>query len=83
MIIDRLEKICSANPTFGLYSEIRKLNGIGPFLAGQICVDIGYVNRAIFDEEELAPAGPGCMKGLGLLYHMDVPPNPNEKIEQI
>ena len=83
LIIDRLEKICSANPTFGLYSEIRKLNGIGPFLAGQICVDIGYVNRAIFDEEELAPAGPGCMKGLGLLYHMDVPPNPNEKIEQI
>ena len=83
LILPKLDVISKANGTIGLYSEIRKLNGIGPFLAGQICVDIGYINKQLFDENELAPAGPGCMKGLNLLYNMDVPKNPNEKIEQL
>ena len=83
LIVPKLDAISQTNGTFEIYSEIRKLNGIGPFLAGQICVDIGYINKQLFDENELAPAGPGCMKGLNLLYNMDVPKNPNEEIEQI
>ena len=44
-------------------------------MAGQICVDIGYVDKSLFDENELAPAGPGCVKGLNFLYN-DVDMNP-------
>jgi hypothetical protein len=51
-----------------LYDEIRKIDGIGAFMAGQICVDIGYIDKELFDENELAPAGPGCVKGLNYLY---------------
>lgn len=82
LIIPQLDTLSKARGTFGFYSKIRALNGIGPFLAGQICVDVGYIDKKLFDENQLAPAGPGCMRGLNLLYNIDVPKNPNEKTEQ-
>jgi hypothetical protein len=67
-IIKQLDAICAAPKTHGLYTEIRKIDGIGAFMAGQICVDIGYIDKELFDENELAPAGPGCIKGLNYLH---------------
>ena len=42
-------------------------------MCGQVCVDVGYVQPELFDENILAPAGSGCRKGLDYIYNASVP----------
>merc|ERR1719334_2459309 len=49
------------------YKSLLKLQGIGPFLAYQIAVDLGYWNQRIFDENRFVVAGPGAKNGINRL----------------
>ena len=72
-----MDDIRKSKDSMGLFKEIEKISGIGEFIAGQIAVDIGYIRKDLFDENELAPAGPGCKKGLNLLYIEEVKQSAN------
>jgi hypothetical protein len=50
------------------YNSILKFYGIGPFLAYQIAVDIGYHFPQVYDESSHVVAGPGCKRGLSNLF---------------
>ena len=50
------------------FNEIMNFPGIGKFLSYQICVDLGYWNTEIFNEDEFVIAGPGCINGLNKLF---------------
>ena len=52
----------------GLVKLLTKHNYIGEFLAYQMCVDIGYIDRSLYDEDKHVVVGPGAKKGLKLLY---------------
>ena len=77
IIEHHLDNIRKSKNSMGLFKEIEKISGIGEFIAGQIAVDIGYIRKDLFDENELAPAGPGCKKGLNLLYIEEVKQSAN------
>ena len=62
------EKILLNNRSEYTFNEILKLPGIGKFLSYQICVDLGYWNKEIFDEDKFVVAGPGCINGLNKLF---------------
>lgn len=51
-----------------LYRFLLGFSYIGPFLAYQICVDVGYYDKALYDEDTHVVAGPGAIKGLGWLF---------------
>ncbi len=50
------------------YQTITGLRGVGNFLGYQICVDLGYWDRNIYDESHHVVIGPGAEKGLGWLF---------------
>ena len=50
------------------YNSLLKLRGIGPFLAYQIAVDLGYWRQQIFDENQFVIAGPGAKSGINRLF---------------
>ena len=50
------------------YKSLLKLPGIGKFLSYQICVDLGYWDQKIFDENKYVVAGPGCINGLKRIF---------------
>ena len=72
-IIERhLNDIADATSSIALFKRRVKIDGVGEFVAGQIAVDLGYVRKDLFDENELAPAGPGCKRGLNMVYKTTV-----------
>lgn len=62
------ENILSKKNSEYTFTEILKLPGIGKFLSYQICVDLGYWNTDIFNEDVFVIAGPGCINGLNKLF---------------
>lgn len=50
-----------------IFYSLTKLPEIGPFLAYQICVDIGYFNTTYFDEDKFVVCGSGAKLGLQFL----------------
>jgi hypothetical protein len=62
------QKILNGQNSESTYKEILKLPGIGKFLSYQICVDLGYWNTELFDENKFVIAGPGCVNGLNRLF---------------
>lgn len=77
IIESHLDAISNSKNSMSLFKELEKISGIGEFIAGQIAVDIGYVRKDLFNENELAPAGPGCKRGLNLLYKQEVKQSAN------
>ncbi len=62
------ESIIFKNDSKFTFESIKSLKGIGDFLAYQICVDIGYWNKSIFNEDKFVIAGPGCKSGINRLF---------------
>jgi hypothetical protein len=50
------------------FNIIQELRGFSTFLAYQIFVDLTYIDAFPFSENEFVVAGPGCRKGLDLLF---------------
>jgi hypothetical protein len=51
-----------------VFSCLLSLPGIGQFLAYQIFVDFTYIENFPFTDKEFTVAGPGCVKGLKLIF---------------
>ena len=51
-----------------VFEALKSLPGIGTFFAYQIFVDFTYMDEFPFSENEFVVAGPGCKKGLKLLF---------------
>jgi hypothetical protein len=63
-----IEKIKEAKNQKQIFEELKNLPGIGIFLAYQIFVDFTYMKKFPFSENEFVIAGPGCKKGLKLIF---------------
>jgi len=51
-----------------VFENLKELPGIGNFLAYQIFIDFTYIPVFPFSENEFVVAGPGCEKGLKLIF---------------
>lgn len=63
-----IESIDKAKDQKGVFAALCKYKGLGSFLAYQIFVDLTYIDEFPFSENEFTVAGPGCRKGLDMLF---------------
>jgi len=63
-----VEKIKQSKIQKEVFNELLSMPGIGTFLSYQIFVDFTYINEFPFSENEFVIAGPGCIRGLNLLF---------------
>lgn len=63
-----VESIDQAKDQKAVFTALCKYKGLGSFLAYQIFVDFTYIDEFPFSENEFTVAGPGCKKGLNLLF---------------
>lgn len=61
----RLSKAKDQKEAFSIITEIR---GFAKFLAYQVFVDLTYIEDFPFSENEFTVAGPGCCRGLDLVF---------------
>lgn len=64
-IVERL--LCSNNQK-ECYEIIKEIKGFSDFLAYQVFVDLTYIPEFPFSENEFVVAGPGCKRGLDLIF---------------
>lgn len=64
-MVDELKK---AKKQSDIFKILKKKKGLGDFLAYQIFVDFTYIPSFPFSENEFVVAGPGCKKGLDLIF---------------
>lgn len=64
-IVDNIGK---AKDQKGVFNALCKYKGLGSFLSYQIFVDLTYIDEFPFSENEFTVAGPGCKKGLDMLF---------------
>lgn len=63
-----LESIKEAKDQKEVYNILLNCHGLGPFLSYQIFVDFTYIKEFPFSENEFTIAGPGCKKGLNIIF---------------
>lgn len=61
-------KLISSNDQLEFYQNLRSIYGVGEFVAYQWFVDFTYMDDFPFSENEFTIAGPGCKKGLDMLF---------------
>ncbi len=64
-LIDKVKNSKSQNE---VYESLLSMDGLGRFLAYQIYIDFSYILEFPFSENEFVIAGPGCVKGLKLIF---------------
>ena len=57
------DTIEEANTSDMIFEIIDDLKGVGPFVAWQVCLDLGYINPEIYDQTVHVYAGPGAIGG--------------------
>ena len=65
-IVNRIKRARSQKEA---YESLISLPGIGEFLAYQIFIDLTYIENFPFSENDFVVAGPGCKKGLNLIFN--------------
>lgn len=63
-----IDMVNNCESQLDVYNVLRKFDGFGEFLAYQIFVDFSYIHEFPFSENEFVVAGPGCKKGLNLIF---------------
>lgn len=63
-----VEKIKSCTTQQEAFKVLSSLMGIGEFLGYQIFVDMTYIRKFPFSENEFVVAGPGCKSGLNYIF---------------
>lgn len=63
-----VEKILNSKDQKECFEVIKSVRGFADFLAYQVFVDLTYIPEFPFSENEFTIAGPGCRKGLDLLF---------------
>ncbi len=61
-------EITAADGLRGLYEQLARLPSLGPFLAYQYAIDIGYSSVAALDEDEFVVPGPGALDGISKCF---------------
>ncbi len=65
-IVNKIKQCESQNQ---VYLTLKQQNGLGYFLSYQIFVDLTYIKEFPFSENEFVISGPGCIKGLDLIFN--------------
>ena len=60
----KLDEIVQAKDQLECFNILKKIPGLGKFLAYQIFVDCTYIPEFPFSENEFVQSGPGCHRGL-------------------
>lgn len=63
-----VEKLLSAKNQQECFEVIKSIKGFADFLAYQVFVDLTYIPEFPFSENEFVVAGPGCKRGLDLIF---------------
>lgn len=63
-----VEKLLSSESQQECFDTIRGIRGFADFLAYQVFVDLTYIPEFPFSENEFVVAGPGCKRGLDLIF---------------
>ena len=62
------QRLMKAKDQEAAYGIIREIRGFASFLAYQVFVDLTYIEKFPFSENEFTVAGPGCKRGLDLVF---------------
>ena len=62
------ERICQADSLEQVFNILLDIHCVGPFISYEVCIDLMYANLIPFTENDWANAGPGCRKGIALLF---------------
>lgn len=62
------KRLMNAKDQMEAYNIIREIRGFASFLAYQVFVDLTYIEDFPFSENEFTIAGPGCKRGLDLVF---------------
>lgn len=62
------ERLLEADTQQAAYEVIRSIRGFADFLAYQVFVDLTYIPDFPFSENEFVIAGPGCKRGIDLIF---------------
>lgn len=63
-----VDKIKASKDQKEVFKAITSYNGLGTFLGYQIFVDFSYIPEFPFSENEFTVSGPGCDRGLKLIF---------------
>lgn len=64
-VFSRIMKAQSQEEVFNIIQEVR---GFSTFLAYQVFVDLTYIEEFPFSENEFTVAGPGCRRGIDMVF---------------
>lgn len=63
-----VKKLLNSNDQQECFEVIKSIKGFADFLAYQVFVDLTYIPEFPFSENEFTVAGPGCKRGLDLIF---------------
>ena len=63
-----VKKLLKSNNQLEAFETIKSVRGFSDFLAYQVFVDLSYIKEFPFSENEFTIAGPGCKKGIDLVF---------------
>lgn len=70
MMKDKMpKKIANAQSLRGVYEDLLRYPGLGPFLAFQYAIDLNYSTLIDFDEADFVVAGPGALDGISKCFN--------------
>lgn len=61
-------RVCTTSGLQELFELLRRMPGVGDFLAYQFAIDVGYSSLVAHDENEYVVAGPGALDGLSKVF---------------
>lgn len=65
---DIVKKLLKSKDQQECFNVIKEVRGFADFLAYQVFVDLTYIPEFPFSENEFVVAGPGCKRGLDLIF---------------
>lgn len=65
---DMVQRIITAKDQKTAYEIIKEVDGFSNFLGYQIFVDLTYIDDFKFSENEFTISGPGCSRGIDMLF---------------
>lgn len=66
--MNTVDRLLKAKDQQECYNIIKEIKGYSDFLAYQVFVDLTYIPEFPFSENEFVVAGPGCKRGLDLIF---------------
>jgi hypothetical protein len=68
MIVELHQMIKRCTSMKELHEKLRIIPCVGPFISYEVCTDFAMVGLTPFDEDSWANPGPGCKKGIRIIF---------------